>query len=78
MEAKTAMNELQAYIRKLKKQTASQQIRKAIERAKALMAYYKGIGIIPTEEERRYKNPVNYIVKKSFQITEPRNFKKKR
>ena len=28
--------------------------------------YYKGIGIIPTDEELRYKNPVNYIVKKSF------------
>lgn len=29
--------------------------------------YYKGIGIIPTEEEIRYKNPVNYVVKKTFQ-----------
>ncbi len=29
--------------------------------------YYKGIGIIPTQEELRYKNPVNYIIKKSFQ-----------
>lgn len=28
--------------------------------------YYKGIGIIPTEEEIRYKNPVNYIAKKQF------------
>jgi len=28
--------------------------------------YYKGIGIIPTEEEIRYKNPVNYMVKKQF------------
>lgn len=28
--------------------------------------YYKGIGIIPSEEELRYKNPVNYVVKKSF------------
>lgn len=27
--------------------------------------YYKGIGIIPSEEELRFKNPVNYIVKKS-------------
>ena len=27
--------------------------------------YYKGIGIIPTEEELRYKNPVNYIIKKN-------------
>ena len=44
MNAKTAVNELQAYIRKLKKQTGSQQLRKAMERAKALLAYYKGIG----------------------------------
>ncbi len=29
--------------------------------------YYKGIGIIPTEEELRYKNPINYIAKKSRQ-----------
>lgn len=29
--------------------------------------YYKGIGIIPTEEELRYKNPISYIVKKSRQ-----------
>ena len=29
--------------------------------------YYKGIGISPTEEELRYKNPVNYMVKKSMQ-----------
>ena len=28
--------------------------------------YYKGIGIVPTEEELRYKNPVSYIIKKSF------------
>ena len=27
--------------------------------------YYRGIGIEPTEEELRYKNPVNYISKKS-------------
>lgn len=29
--------------------------------------YYKGIGVAPTEEEIRYKNPVSYVVKKSFQ-----------
>jgi len=29
--------------------------------------YYKGIGIIPTDEEMRYKNPVNYMVRKSQQ-----------
>ncbi|MBI2043847.1 hypothetical protein HYT24_00595 [Candidatus Pacearchaeota archaeon] len=28
--------------------------------------YYKGIGVIPTDEELRYKNPVNYVVKKSL------------
>ena len=28
--------------------------------------YYKGIGIVPTEEELRYKNPVNYVVKKTL------------
>ena len=47
--------------------------------------YYKGIGIIPTEEEIRYKNPVNYVVRKTFQETrlskkKPKNkdnFKKK-
>ncbi len=35
--------------------------------------YYKGIGIVPTEEEIRFKNPVNYMVKKSRIKT--RNFK---
>jgi hypothetical protein len=28
--------------------------------------YYKGIGIIPTEEELRFKNPSNYIIKKTL------------
>ena len=27
--------------------------------------YYKGIGIIPTDEEVRFKNPVNYVVRKT-------------
>ena len=26
--------------------------------------YYKGIGIVPTEEEMRYKNPLNYLIRK--------------
>lgn len=40
--------------------------------------YYRGIGIIPTDEEMRYKNPVNYISKKNFQFNKAtRNFKKK-
>jgi len=29
--------------------------------------YYQGIGVIPTQEERNYKNPVNYTIKKSLQ-----------
>ncbi len=29
--------------------------------------YYEGIGVIPTSEEKRYKNPVNYFVKKTLQ-----------
>ena len=29
--------------------------------------YYKNLGIIPTEEELRYKNPVNYVVRKDRQ-----------
>lgn len=29
--------------------------------------YYAGIGIIPTQEEIRCKNPVNYFIKKTFQ-----------
>ncbi len=28
--------------------------------------YYAGIGITPTQEEIRYKNPVNYFVRKTF------------
>ena len=41
--------------------------------------YYKGIGIIPNDEEMRYKNPLNYVVKKSFKQsnTKIRNFKNK-
>ncbi len=37
--------------------------------------YYKGIGIIPTEEEQRYKNPVSYMVRKTLM---ERNVKEKR
>jgi hypothetical protein len=32
--------------------------------------YYRGIGIVPTEEEMRYKNPVSYVVKKSLRKKE--------
>ena len=28
--------------------------------------YYKGIGIHPTDEELKYKNPINYTIKKMF------------
>jgi len=39
--------------------------------------YYKGIGVVPTGEELRYKNPVNYVVKKNFKSNKTtRNFKK--
>ncbi len=40
--------------------------------------YYNGIGIIPTDEEMRYKNPLNYVVRKNSQFNQAtRNFKKK-
>ena len=32
--------------------------------------YYKGIGIIPTEEEMRLKNPINYTARKNYYNTE--------
>lgn len=32
--------------------------------------YYKGIGIIPTQEELNSKNPVNYIVRKNYKKPE--------
>ncbi len=35
--------------------------------------YYKGIGIIPTNEEITLKNPVNYMVKKNFKFLEKEN-----
>ncbi len=37
--------------------------------------YYKGIGIIPTPEELRFKNPVNYMLKQNS--TEDKNYNKK-
>jgi len=47
--------------------------------------FYKGLGIVPTEEELSYKNPVNYVVKKTLgnQYSESNhsnkdNFKKKK
>ncbi|MBS3071233.1 hypothetical protein J4407_02960 [Candidatus Pacearchaeota archaeon] len=40
--------------------------------------YYKGIGLTPTEEEMRYKNPVNYMVKKSLSSTASKKFKNKK
>ena len=39
--------------------------------------YYKGIGIIPTEEELRYKNPINYVVKKNFNLKPKKKMTKK-
>ncbi len=36
--------------------------------------YYKVLGILPTEEELRYKNPSNYMIKKSLRYLEnPKN-----
>ncbi|HEA46711.1 MAG TPA: hypothetical protein ENH99_02925 [Candidatus Pacearchaeota archaeon] len=40
--------------------------------------YYKGIGVIPTEEELRYKNPTNYIVKKTLAGNRNQSSKKKK
>jgi len=40
--------------------------------------YYKGIGITPTEEELRFKNPLNYIVRKTFQKNSQNKKSKKR
>ena len=40
--------------------------------------YYNGIGVVPTDEERRYKNPVNYVLRKNSKSNKgTRNFKKK-
>ena len=38
--------------------------------------YYSGIGIIPTDEELRYKNPVTYVIKNSKLKKTKDNFKK--
>ena len=40
--------------------------------------YYKGIGIIPTEEELRYKNPVNFVTKKILQEHNKKKTKSKK
>ena len=40
--------------------------------------YYKGIGIIPTEEELRYKNPVNFMARKTLQKNFQKDFQDKR
>jgi transposase len=45
MKSTEIIKKLQAYIRKLKKQRPTKSIQKAIERAKALMAYNKGISL---------------------------------
>jgi hypothetical protein len=39
--------------------------------------YYKGIGIEPTPEELRFKNPVNYIARKNFLDNKPQPKTKK-
>jgi len=38
--------------------------------------YYREIGIPPTDEELRLKNPVNYFIKKSLNISTKRSIKK--
>lgn len=38
--------------------------------------YYKGIGIIPTDEEMRLKNPVNYVLKNNAPANNPQKNKK--
>lgn len=35
--------------------------------------YYKGIGVIPTEEEIRYKNPANYMIRKTLNTSTEKN-----
>ncbi|HOW37168.1 MAG TPA: hypothetical protein PLK34_02885 [Candidatus Pacearchaeota archaeon] len=41
--------------------------------------YYRGIGIIPNQEELNYKNPVNYFIKKSLsEMKKPKSAPKKR
>jgi intein/homing endonuclease len=39
--------------------------------------YYKGIGVIPTEEELRFKNPINYTLKKFSNENDKNNKPKK-
>ena len=40
--------------------------------------YYKGIGVVPTPEELRYKNPSNYAIKKLVQENEREEYFKKK
>ncbi len=37
--------------------------------------YYKAIGVIPNAEELRYKNPSNYVIKKTLQPNQNKKFK---
>ena len=39
--------------------------------------YYKGIGIVPTDEEAKAKNPVNYMVRKNFKSAKEQGKKRK-
>ena len=39
--------------------------------------YYKGVGAVPTEEELRYKNPVNFMARKFAQAEDEKSRKKK-
>jgi DNA primase catalytic subunit len=35
--------------------------------------HYRAIGVVPTEEELRYKNPVNYMIKKTLMASQEKN-----
>ena len=39
--------------------------------------YYKGVGVVPTEEELKYKNPLNYVIKKTFAFSKKEEKTKK-
>ena len=59
-------NELPLKSGYIKSQLISSYRSKAIPPPNYDKDHYKGIGIIPTEEELRYKNPANYTVKKTL------------
>ena len=40
--------------------------------------YYKGIGIIPTDEEKRYKNPSSYTIRKTLREEHEEEYRKRK